>query len=450
MHYLGESNFLNPAVQSECKWFIGIPILSSIHINYANSGFTYKQLISNSSDSTYSMNIYKVVNRLGKRTLIGTEFHTTLLALGYRRGDYYFAFSVIEKNKLPFTLSKDLFSLAWEGNTQFEGESASLKGTSSYAMHYREYALGVSKQNRNGNFFGIKGKLLFGKLNLAIPKSDISLYTDENTFDLTLDGEMLINISAPIIIEHADGQMTNSYYDKSVSAMQLIFNRKNWGLAFDAGFIHELNENITISGSVLDLGFIRWRSNLNNISANEYYTYQGVLVDSGNVLESIIDSVNFEFTNDPYTTFLPVKMYLGAEYHVNEKLEARALVSAVAYRTKFSPALTLSADYNPFGHFHLIGSYSVMYRSFTNVGLGFSLGRDPIQFYMISDNVLGIIWPLATRNINLRFGLNINLGCNIKENRPKGRSSVQGYCPVYEKDKERKKRKASWKKKKKR
>ncbi len=450
MHYLGESNFLNPAVQSECKWFIGIPVLSSVHINYTNSGFSYKQLVRNTSESTYSLNIDKVVNRLGWRTRIGTEFHTTLFALGYKRDDYYFAFSIIEKNNIPLTFPKDLFSLGWEGNSFFEGESARLKGTSAYAMHYREYALGISKQNRDGNFIGLKGKLLFGKLNLAVPKSDISLYTDENTFDLTLDGEMRINMSAPIIFEHANGQMTSSYYDESVNIMQLVFNRKNWGLAFDAGFIYEWNENVTLSGSILDLGFIRWRSNLNNISAEEYYTYQGILVDSGNVFESILDSVNFEFTNEPYTTMLPIKMYLGAEYHVSDKLEARALVSGIAYRTKFCPALTLSADYNPFGHVHLIGSYSVMCRSFKNLGLGFSLGRNPLQFYVISDNVLGLIWPLSARNINLRFGLNINLGCTIKENRPKGLSSVQGYCPVYEKSIERKKRKASWKKKKKR
>ena len=448
MHYLGESNFMNPAVQSECKWFIGIPVLSSLHLNYANSGFTYKQLIRNTSDSTYSMNIDQVVDKLGWRTLVGTEFHTTLFALGYKRDDYYFAFSIIEKNNIPFTFSKDLFRLAWEGNSPYEGESASLKGSSAYAMHYREFALGVSKQNSSGDFFGLKAKLLFGKLNLAVPKSDISLYTDENSFDLTLDGELLVNMSAPVIIEHSDGQMTNYYYDESVSVMQLIFNRKNWGLAFDVGFIHELDENITISGSILDIGFIRWRSNLNNISFDEYYTYQGILVDSGNVIESIVDSVYFNFSNDPYTTFLPTKMYLGAEYHLSEKLDARALISAVAYRTKFSPALTLAADYNPFGHFHLVGSYSVMYRSFTNVGLGFSFGRDPLQFYIISDNVLGMIWPLATRNINLRFGLNINLGCKNKEDPPKSISSFQGYCPVYEKEKEREKRKSSWKKKK--
>ncbi len=450
MHYLGESNFLNPAVQSECKWFVGIPVLSSIHFNYANSGFTYKQLISNTSDSTYTMNIDRVVDRLGWRTLIETELHTTLLALGHKRDDYYFTFSIIEKNNLPFTFSKDMFRLAWEGNSPFEGQEASLRGSSAFAMHYREYALGVSRQNRDGNFWGIKGKLLFGKLNLSAPKSNISLYTDENTFDLTLDGEMRVNISAPLIIEHNNGQLTDYYYDESISITDILFNRKNLGLAFDFGFIHQLNKDITLSGSVLDVGFIRWRSNLNNISVEEYYTYQGILVDSGNIISSIVDSIYSDFTNKPYFTLLPAKLYFGAEYHVNEKLEAKGLISAVAYRTKFSPALTLSADYNPFGHFHLVASYSVMYRSLKNAGLGFSIGREPLQFYMISDNVLGMIWPLSARNINLRFGLNINLGCKEKENKPKGLSSVQGYCPVYEKEKERRKRKASWKKKKRR
>ena len=40
----------------------------------------------------------------------------------------------------------------------------------------------------------------------------------------------------------------------------------------------------------------------------------------------------------------------------------------------------------------------------------------PCQFYIASDNVLGMIWPQSTKNLNLRFGLNIIFGCYRKEN----------------------------------
>ena len=440
MHYLGESNFLNPAVQSECKIFIGIPLLSSLHFNYANSGFSYRQIVNTTSDSTSQLQIDRVVNRLGLRTLIATELHFTWLALGYNYNDYYFAFSIIEKNNIPITLSKDLFTLPWRGNTPFEGESASSRGTAIYAMHYREYALGISEQTDPDNFRGIKGKLLFGKLNAALPRSNVSLYTHPAYFDLRLEGEMRANLSAPFLIEEENGQITDFMYDENAGLLQLIFNRKNWGIAFDAGFIQQVNDRVSVSGSIVDLGFIRWRSHLNNVSSSEDFEYRGILVDSGNVTESILDSITVDVSHDPYFTMLPLKLYLGADYSLLEKLSLRALTSAVVYRTKIVPALTLGFDYNPFGHVHLVGSYSLMYRAFTIAGLGLSVGQGPLQFYAITDNLAGMIWPLSTRNLNLRFGLNLNFGCREKKDKPDKYSLGIGHCPVYEKALDRQKR----------
>lgn len=432
MHYLGESNFLNPAVQSTCKLFIGLPVISSIHLNYANSAFSYRQLVNNTSDTTSLLQVDQTLRRLGRRTLIGTELHFTWLALGYKFNDYYFAFSIIEKNNIPITLSKDIFTLPWNGNTPFEGDYASLRGTAIYTTHYREYALGVSKETDFGNFIGFKGKLLFGKLNIATPKTDVSLYTDPTYFDLTLEGEFRANLSAPLIIEEVDGHINNISFDENTDILQLIFNRKNWGVAVDAGFIQQVSDRVSASGSIVDLGFIRWRSNLNNLYTSNEITYRGILVDTGNVMQSIMDSIQFEVSQDPYFTMLPLKLYLGADYDVTDKFSLRGLTSAVIYRTKFAPALTLGLDYNPFGHFHVVSSYSLMYRAFNIVGLGFSIGRGPVQFYAVSDNAAGMIWPLSARNLNLRFGLNLNFGCNQKEDKPDGYTPGFGSCPVYE------------------
>ncbi len=60
-------------------------------------------------------------------------------------------------------------------------------------------------------------------------------------------------------------------------------------------------------------------------------------------------------------------------------------------------------------------SYSYLYNSFGNIGAGIKLGRSPIQFYAVSDNIPGLIRPLETKNINLRFGLQFNFGCSQNE-----------------------------------
>ena len=455
MHYLGESNFLNPAVQSECKWFVGMPILSSVHINIANSAFSYKQLIKSSGNGTYYADIDGVVNNLGRRSIIDAETHTTILALGYKRKQYYFAFSIIDKLNLPFTFPKDAAALAWKGNSQFEGAEAGLKGTGSYFTYYREFALGISKKDEDGNFKGIKGKLLYGKLNLSMPNTNASIYTDPNTFDLMFDGQVNINMSAPVIINQSNGRINSISYDDRASISQLLLNRKNWGFAFDLGFIHRYNEKIVISGSVLDLGFIRWRSNLNNIKAGGHFLYKGPLGDTATTvsyfddfINSFQDSMQVEVTNKSYTTFLPTKLYLGATYALSGRINAGALISSVIYGTKLVTAATISGDYNAFRRFHILASYSLMYRSYNNFGLGFSLGRGPLQFYAISDNFTGFIWPLSARDINLRFGLNINLGCKVKSNQRSalGSSDLGGTCPCYKQDEIRRQRKADWNK----
>jgi len=260
-------------------------------------------------------------------------------------------------------------------------------------------------------------------------------------------------MSAPIIINQINGRVNSFSYDQNVSLTQLLLNRKNWGIAFDMGFIKQYNKKIIISGSILDLGFIRWRSNLNNINTNGQFFYQGPLADSiqsANYVRDLVaalqDSMHIEVTNKAYTTYLPTKFYLGATYAVLTKVKAGLLFSSVLYETKLVTAATVSGDYNPYRHFHIVLSYSLMYRSYTNIGLGFSLGRGPVQFYAVSDNIAGIIWPLSARNINLRFGLNINLGCNVKSNNESTRWPAEspGTCPCYRQDEIRDQQKAGW------
>ena len=437
MHYLPESNFLNPAVQNECKWFIGLPVISSVHFNYANSVASYRNLF---SKRTGEFKGDQVVKLLGRRSFVGAEFHTTLLALGYQKDDKYFNFSIIEKINAPVTLPKQIFQLAWKGNSQFEGEEAGLKGTAAYLIHYREYAVGYSKTNWNGDLIGIKAKLLFGKLNLATPRTNTSIYTDANTFNLRLHGTIKANMSAPVTL-YQDGNLINDAEINNTSISGYLLNRKNWGFAIDLGIIRQYNEYITLSASILDLGFIRWRSNLNNITKTGDIYITGVpfdSVDPGNYLDNlasnIIDSTELTIHHNPYFTLLPIKMYAGAQYILSDKLVANGLLSATLYRSKFLTGATVSLDYNPFGHFHVIGSYSQMYRSLKIAGLGFSAGRGPVQFYMISDNVCGFIWPLSARNINLRFGLNINLGCETKSLKEPARRipSLKDACKVFD------------------
>jgi hypothetical protein len=442
MHYLPESNLLNPAVPMPCKWYIGLPVLSSVHINYANSSFSYNTLFNRTSNGTYETDINHAVNSLHWRNYLGTEIHIQLLALGYRKGDYSFVFTVTEKDNLPITYPKEVILLAWRGNSQFEGKDANFKGTGIFFNHYREYAIGLSKYTGNGAYLGIKGKLLFGKLNISAKQTNIGLITNDTTYNLAFHGDINWRTSLPVVVDYSNGQINDIYYNDAVTPMNLLLNRKNPGFAIDAGIIYPINENLELSISVLDLGFIRWRSNLNLFTGNGNYVYPGPMGDNvqnqgflGDLIDSITNSFNFNVTQEKYTTFLPPRLLAGVNYQVNNMFTVGASGDALFYRTKIMPSITLSGQFSPLQNIHLMASYNLQYYSIKSFGLGFVLGRNPIQFYMISDDVPAMIWPLSARNLNLRFGLNINFGCKIKQNihgvsggPGAGKGMLQGNC----------------------
>lgn len=442
MHYLPQSNLLNPAVPISCKWYIGLPVISSLHVNYANSGFSYNNVFKPTGEGTYQADVDGAVKRLGYRNLLGAETHIQLAGIGYREGDYSFMFTLTEKTNLPFIYPKEVIQLAWDGNSGFEGEEANLRGTGLFFTHYREYALSVSKHAGKGLYYGLRAKLLFGKLNVATRSTDVGVFTDRNTFNLNFEGDLKVHSSLPLVVETNDGNVTGIAADENADIQALIFNRKNPGFALDAGIIYPYSDKIVLSASVLDVGFIRWRSNLNTFRGNGNFEYTGPPLDSilagdtyfDNLFESFSDSMNLTHSSEKYTSVLPPRIIAGASYAATPKLSAGAQAELLVYRTKTIPSLTLSANYNFFGYSYLMASYTIQYHTLRNFGLGFAFGRSPVQFYIVSDNAAGFIWPLSARNINLRFGLNINLGCSERiEQNTTGKGALQGNCYWLEK-----------------
>lgn len=440
MHSVPQSNFINPAIQSECRWFIGLPVISSTHFNLAHNGFTINHLLEIQGEDQYSLDAEKIDRKLAKMNYLSTELYTHLFAIGHKRKDFYFTFSIRERNDLILFYPKDLFAFAYKGNTQFEGEWISLDGSGIQGNHFREYAVGVSRKYDDYRTFGIRGKIMFGKLNLNTRKSKIGLFTQEHTFNLVFVNDIVVNSSLPYSLEiDAQGNynITDEYY---TSISDLVFNRRNFGLGVDAGFIYQYDENITISGSILDVGAIYYRSILTNYDVEGEFFYDGPLGDTI-ITEDYFDDIINTFTdgsiidNRSYIYLLQPKILIGATYKLNDRINLGGLIASKIYRQGIQPGLILSANSRLTSYFSASLSWAYIHRSFNNLGLGLVFGRMPLQFYIISDNVPGMIWLQSSKNINLRFGLNIIFGCFRK-------TSIKG-CGCYwiKKEEERRERK---------
>jgi hypothetical protein len=239
---------MNPALQSSCGFYLGLPGVSSVYFNYSNNGFSPDDFIFKGTgeyaDSLItilhpSYDIDDFLDKLPERIYFSPEAHVQLFALGFRSGDTYFTFDITEKANFFLSLPKDFMTLAFHGNSAFVGGTADFTDLTFDMTEYRQYGMSLSKKINKNLSFGAKGKLLFGKTNLSLKNADLGITIDEeNTFVHTLHSDISLNVSAPLtvttdsagFIEDLD---INEEMDTDDGILDFVLNTGNMGFAVD-------------------------------------------------------------------------------------------------------------------------------------------------------------------------------------------------------------------------
>lgn len=432
MHSVPQSNQLNPAVQIRCNFFVGIPGLNTLHMNYSNSAFNYNDL---TSDNLLALD--DVYNMLYRINMVSVEAVAYPISLGLKRNGNYFTFSVAERFGSYTTYSKKLAGLALYGNTQYVGEIARVNNTRVNTTYYREYSVGWSVDWNPYTTFGIRGKLLFGKANLNTGPSRVSLGTDEETFDLTVKGNVTLNSSLPVILTMNDAGAITGIDLKEFTYPGLLFNPRNPGVAADFGVIHEYSNDITLSASLLDLGLIVWTDELYNINAEVDFLYEGVQEGTDfsaaayfrDLSDSVVNDIIYDVTQKPYISPLPAQLFLGASYQWKKHIELGIVMRNVWVNRGIKSSLTVSANAAFMKILQASLSWSYLNNSPLHFGAGLAYVGRGLQIYAVTDNIPGLFLPLDARTINLRFGMNLMLGCPKKLSRGRNKERSMVPCP---------------------
>jgi len=450
-----QRNILNPAINHTCKMnfsglFIPITgqIMPPIHFNYNNNAFALKNILYPGKgiykDSLITPfqkgeNHNKFLQKtLKKVNYINVETHIDLFTAGYVWKDFFFTFHVTEKIESRFSFPRDLIVLAWEGNGKsFIDNEAFLSYLGFSGVHYREFAAGGSKVINDKLTVGAKAKLLFGKSNIHSKKTHLTLNTASTDFASTINTDMAIYSSQHFFNIHEfyydfenDSVVYKDTVFENVSVKDILFEKRNPGLGFDLGAVYKYDDKITLYASILDLGFIRWRNNVNSFHIKGEFTWDGwsdfdfkpddvgdsLANETGNQFrDSLIRLFNPQHKNDAYTMMLTPKFYLGGTYQVHEKLNLGLLFRGDFFQHRLHGGVTLSANSDITKWFGASLSYSIQNNSFNNFGAGLVFKAPFFQFYVVTDNYISNIWPQATRNINFRMGINLMFGCNKRQ-----------------------------------
>lgn len=406
----------------------------SIYMNMSNSGFKLHDLVTLDTQGKTYFDFDNMLSKLKPNNYLTSSLQIDVLTFGFKLKKNYFSFNASEKLDIRFRYPKDFMNVLVNGN----GANGILGNEQKFnfgldAVHYTDLGIGYNRELLDDKLtIGGRVKYLIGHENIYTKRSDISLTTGTQNFDLTAKSDIAIYTSG------LAKDTTRSGYN--------FFNTKNSGIGLDLGGVYKLTDKIILSASVLDIGYIKWTDRTQNfISANPEgsVTFSGVdlksyINDTSDIAGSFantLDSIKKEFqivkSHEAYKTNLSSKIYIGAKYKLSDKFFAGATIYTQIAEKKLRPALCLSFNAKFTNWFSATVSYSILNRSYNNVGLGLILNPGWFQWYIITDNILGplvvdkygvdgkgISVPAYTKNLNLRVGFNLTIGKKAKDNTP--------------------------------
>lgn len=452
-----QNNFLNPAIKPSDRFYIGLPVLTGINAGIGNNFIGMKDLFADSSlvfeSPNYSTaDLQKFADNLKEYNTITTDLSVQLLGLGLSFGkDFYLFLDVNDRFTAKGVISKNLLSLYLTGYDQFRNQTLNLSGMNIKGQYFREYGLGFSKNITNSLRIGAKVKVLSGLGSISFDNRNFTIKVNNDlSTDMTLDASMDISgketmnrifIQNNVLFKKADtlkadlGGFLGDYLKNPLS---------NTGLGLDLGIVYNVGKLLTLSASVTDLGYIKWKKDLKSYKADSSFNLAGITMEDvvnqtysiDDMISSMIDTIKANFVNDPspqpFTTYLPTSITVGASINPLKAISFGILSNTRFYAGQAKESLTLSGNIYIGRLVSLSTSYTMSNFSYNNLGFGIAFKTGALaQFYVVADKIplswdkvyfeksngsgyTAIRMPENWNMFNLQMGFNIVFGKPVK------------------------------------
>lgn len=455
MHEVPQTLKMNPAIGYNCKSFIEMPVFSEIMLHAGNNLFSYNELVGfNSNEDNYFLNYQQIQNSAGINNRMYFSGNLTLLGGGMEWNQFYVSGDIGLKSFISIGVPRD-FLRATDGNWDLQNNvprDLDLSNTFLTTHVFTRLSLAMSANYNSAFRLGGRLSYLQGTANMRTKRSTILLNTEDDPLVLNVISNHEIQSSFPANIQRNNNDRItsvdlNGAFDNVIR--DYMFN-KNRGASLDVGMVYDYSENIQVTASVVDIGFVRWKSNVNTFTEAANFVFDGIDLtqytadtDDSDIIEALQDSIRTNFTvdvmQDAHVSLLPVKTYIGMNLTLNEAFETGATIRADIHDRNIYPSLTLSLMYRPISSLRGVVSYSLMNRSYNNIGAGIVAGKKSMQFYIVTDIIplryardkaSGLIVPYNARSFNVQLGFNWIFNCSDPKKKYRS-SKYQKICPAY-------------------
>jgi len=440
-----QSLSLNPGVESDFKWFAGVPLLSGIFGYAGSNGISVHDIF---ADDGIDINLKfreRALNELSPRDEFSSTVQVEYLTGGFRdeNPNLFYSFGgYLELDNIAYW-PQDYAFLIFDGNADQLGRRYDLNDLKTRGSLVNVLHFGVNKKIDRNLTIGARGKIYSSIVDYSSTSNKGYLRNIEgqnNLIATNLDADLLLRTSGLQDLDAAnDGDsLTSEIISRALFGGDL-------GLGVDLGFTYHLNERIIVTGSLLDVGFIYHSSDPKNYSLDGSTTVEGVEIDIvenfanldrdfwQDLVDKVETAVPFDTDYDSYITFRPTKLYTSIRNDFGEPVDGDGQQNCdctpgsfstgelrAKYRNSFGgqiyminrprgPQMALTGFYTRrIGNILAIkGTYTVDKFSYTNVGLGMNLQAGPLNFYIMADNLLSYNNIADANSASFQFGLNI-------------------------------------------
>jgi hypothetical protein len=457
MYYMNipQSHLLNPALRPSNALYIGLPVISGVKANAGNNFVNFSDVFikdeATDSIKTFLHPDYDIDDFLSKtseRNYIEANALVQTLGLGFNAGkEGYFSLDINERIEGNIVIPGDLFTLAFKGNESFAGASIDLSSLTGSMMYFREAGIGYSTPLSNKVRLGVRGKVLFGVGSVIISNKALGIDVSED-YSHTFNADLTVNISGPVTVEQDGDQnitgieVNDSLLNTTDQKIRYFSGTNNIGFGIDLGATFAVTDKFTLSASVIDLGYIKWKDYVTNITTKGEFLFDGLdmdgVLDGTQTLEEageeILDSLGSVFkpavTNESFVTWLPSGVAIGGGYNFNRSFSLGLLSYTKFIDNSIHESLTFSGNMNIGTALSAAVSYTFSTMAYDNLGAGIAARAGIFQVYLLADRI-PLTWnkfksggtelplPSGWNVVNLRVGLNLLFGNKIRQREDK-------------------------------
>ncbi|MDR7210038.1 DUF5723 family protein [Flavobacterium piscis] len=427
-----QSLLVNPGADVSYKYYFGIPLLSGISANIGSDSFSAYDLFADNGVD-FNDKIRRIINKASNKDKIYVNEQLELFSGGFRVGGEnstsYFSFGAYQEFDFLMYVPKDIAILALDGNRDYIGKSFNLGDVNLRAEVLSVLHVGFHKKMNPNLVLGGRVKLYSSGANATSTKNSGFVYTSQNSTNGNIYNQI---ISSDLELQTSGiAAFTKDEYDGNI-AKDIVHNtffNGSLGLGFDTGVTYYPKENLQLTASLIDIGFIRHTKNIETLTYKGSYKYDGI-------------NPNFDFTDEPedvfdefdkaiprdtlynkYTTWRPAKLNASVQYSFGEyrgddecsctRSNERQYVNAIggqffAMTMPKQPIIAVTAFYKRriFEKLELKTTYTVDSYSYKNIGFGVSGTLGKLNLYALVDNVLEYKDITKANSMAFQFGLN--------------------------------------------